>query len=102
MSLSPDSWQTPIGTVDIDMDLFRAFVSMFGEIIIDREAHRTEHSVENQLPFLKHLRSDVKFVALSFSRLKDLTQGHQICQKIQQAIQLYRQQTGIRRMKFFF
>ena len=101
MSLSPDSWQTPIGTVDIDMDLFQAFVSIFGETIIDREAHRTEHSVENQLPFLKHLRSDVKFVALSFSRLKDLTQGHQICQQIQQAIQLYRQRTGIRRIEFF-
>ncbi|CAF1228421.1 unnamed protein product [Adineta ricciae] len=96
MSLSPDSWQTPIGTVDIDMDLFDAFVSMFGETIIDREAHRTEHSIENQLPFLKHLRSDVKFVALSFSRLKDLTQGHQTCQQIQKTIQLYRQRTSKR------
>lgn len=94
VSLSPDNWQTPFGTVEIDMDLFNLLVSKLGYEVIDREAHRNEHSIENQLPFLKHLRSNVKFIALSFSRLKDLNQAHQISQQIKQTIDLYRQQTS--------
>jgi AmmeMemoRadiSam system protein B len=95
ISLSSDSWQTPLDLVEIDTDLFNTFVSVLGVQTIDREAHRKEHSIENQLPFLKHLRPKVKFVALSFSRLNDLTKGYQVCEQIKKAIHLYRQQTGI-------
>ncbi|UJR24984.1 hypothetical protein I4U23_006346 [Adineta vaga] len=96
ISLSPDHWQTPIGVVDIDTDLYKTCVSVFGIEIIDREAHRKEHSIENQLPFLKHLRPNIKLIALSFSRLKDLNKGQQVCQQIQQIIHSYQQQTGKR------
>jgi AmmeMemoRadiSam system protein B len=95
VSLSPDNWQTPLGVMEIDTDLLNTLVSTLGVETIDREAHRTEHSIENQLPFLKHLRPEAKFVALSFSRLKDLNKGYQVCEKIKTAINLYRQQTGI-------
>jgi AmmeMemoRadiSam system protein B len=95
VSLSPDNWQTPIGIQEIDTDLFNTLVSVLGNQTIDREAHRKEHSIENQIPFLKHLRPQAKFVALSFSRLNDLHQGYQICEQIKKAINLYRQQTGI-------
>ena len=98
VSLSPDNWQTPLGIQEIDPDLFHALVSMLGEQTIDREAHRTEHSIENQLPFLKHLRPNVKFVALSFSRLHDLNQGYGVCEQIKKAIHVYQQQTGIEKM----
>lgn len=94
VSLSPDNWQTPLGVVDIDIDLFNTLVSVIGTNTIDRQAHRNEHSIENQLPFLKHLRSKVKFVALSLSRLNNLNEGYQICEQIKYAINLYRQQTG--------
>ena len=96
VSLSPDNWQTPFGIQEIDRELFDALVSTLGHGTIDREAHRTEHSIENQLPFLKHLRPNVKFVALSFSRLNDLNQGYQICEQIRKAIQLYQQQTSMK------
>jgi AmmeMemoRadiSam system protein B len=95
VSLSPDNWQTPIGVVEIDTDLFNSLVSVLGIHTIDREAHRKEHSIENQLPFLKHLRSKAKFVALSFSRLNDINKGYQACEQIKTAINLYHQQTGI-------
>lgn len=94
VSLSPDHWQTPLGIQEIDRDLFDALASALGDETIDREAHRTEHSIENQLPFLKHLRPNVKFVALSFSRLKDLNQAYQIGEQIRKGIQVYQQQTG--------
>jgi len=96
VSLSPDNWQTPFGIQEIDTDLFNSLVSMLGNQTVDREAHRKEHSIENQIPFLKHLRPQAKFVALSFSRLNDLNQGYQVCEQIKKAINLYRQQTGKR------
>jgi AmmeMemoRadiSam system protein B len=94
VSLSPDNWQTPLGIQEIDQDLFHSLVMVLGDQTVDREAHRTEHSIENQLPFLKHLRPNVKFVALSFSRLNNLQQGYQVCEQIKKAIHLYQQQTG--------
>jgi AmmeMemoRadiSam system protein B len=96
VSLSPDNWQTPFGIQEIDTDLFNTLVSVLGNQTIDREAHRKEHSIENQIPFLKHLRPQTKFVALSFSRLNDLNQGYQVCEQIKKAINLYQQQTGIK------
>jgi AmmeMemoRadiSam system protein B len=94
VSLSPDNWQTPLGIVEIDTDLFNTLVSVLGIQIVDREAHRKEHSIENQLPFLKHIRPKAKFVALSFSRLTDLNEGYKVCEQIKTAVNLYRQQTG--------
>ncbi|CAF1325868.1 unnamed protein product [Adineta steineri] len=96
VSLSPDNWQTPLGVVEIDTDLFNIFVSILGIQYVDREAHQNEHSIENQLPFLKHIRPNAKFIALSFSRLNDLNKGYQICEQIKKAIDLYQQQTGKR------
>lgn len=95
VSVSPDNWLTPLGVMDIDIDLYNIFISVLGVQAIDRDAHQDEHSIENQLPFLKHLRPNTKFVALSFSRLNGLNNGYQISEKIKQAIILYRQQTGI-------
>jgi AmmeMemoRadiSam system protein B len=95
VSLSPDNWQTPLGIQEIDIDLFNVLVSELGNQTVDREAHRKEHSIENQIPFLKHLRPKTKFVALSFSRLNHLNKGYQVCEQIHKAINLYRKQTGI-------
>ncbi|CAF1362343.1 unnamed protein product [Adineta steineri] len=96
VSLSPDNWQTPLGVVEIDTDLFNIFVSILGIQYVNREEHQNEHSIENQLPFLKHIRPNAKFIALSFSRLNDLNKGYQICEQIKKAIDLYQQQTGKR------
>ncbi|CAF1339192.1 unnamed protein product [Adineta steineri] len=96
VSLSPDNWQTPLGVVETDADLFNIFVSILGIQYVDREAHRNEHSIENQLPFLKHIRPNAKLIALSLSRLNDLNKGYQICEQIKKAIDLYQQQTGKR------
>jgi AmmeMemoRadiSam system protein B len=101
VSLSPDNWQTPFGIQEIDIDLFNKLVSVLGNQTIDREAHRKEHSIENQIPFLKHLRPKSKFVALSFSRLNDLNKGYHVCEQIKKAINLYRQETGINSILIF-
>lgn len=42
-------WETPLGIVDIDTDLIDAL-----DIDIDEAAHRDEHSIEVQMPIIKH------------------------------------------------
>ncbi|HYM40020.1 MAG TPA: AmmeMemoRadiSam system protein B [Thermoplasmata archaeon] len=53
-------WETPLGVVPVDPDLLHA-VSI-PPIEDDVAAHRHEHSIEVQLPFLQHLDTRVRFV----------------------------------------
>ncbi len=53
VAVSADTWATPLGEVEVD----RAFVDALPKRIIDMDetAHRYEHSIEVQLPFLQFL-----------------------------------------------
>ncbi len=53
-------WETPLGTVAIEPEILRAIATP--PIEDDVAAHRREHSIEVQLPFLQHLDAAVKFV----------------------------------------
>ena len=59
VAVSADTWATPLGEVEVD----RAFVDALPKRIIDMDetAHRYEHSIEVQLPFLQFLRGDKPF-----------------------------------------
>jgi AmmeMemoRadiSam system protein B len=48
-------WETPLGKVPVDQDASKRIAELCGFVIIDPEAHRKEHSIEVQLPFLQHL-----------------------------------------------
>ncbi len=48
-------WETPLGKVKVDQDATKRIVKLTGFVDIDPEAHRKEHSIEVQLPFLQHL-----------------------------------------------
>jgi AmmeMemoRadiSam system protein B len=51
VALSRDSWSTPLGVVQPDLELARA---LEGTIIDQDEiAHKQEHSIEVQIPFLQ-------------------------------------------------
>jgi AmmeMemoRadiSam system protein B len=56
-------WETPLGTVHGDLDLTEAIVAACPEARIDDSAHREEHAVEVQLPFLQYLYGDTVHVA---------------------------------------
>ncbi len=64
-ALSPENgWQTPLGVVPIEKrlsDLIRQHQPAIQE---DSAAHRLEHSLEVQVPFLQYLRPDVSIVPL--------------------------------------
>ena len=55
-------WETPLGPVPVDPALLKAVAKP--PVEDDATAHRHEHSIEVQLPFLQHLSADVRFVPL--------------------------------------
>ncbi|HEU4383894.1 MAG TPA: AmmeMemoRadiSam system protein B [Anaeromyxobacteraceae bacterium] len=73
ISVWPDGgWLTPLGRVPVDQQLTSSLLS--GDLATaDREAHRFEHALEVQLPFLQLRRPEVSIAAvclgpLSFAR----------------------------------
>jgi AmmeMemoRadiSam system protein B len=48
-------WSTPLGDVPIDTDLAREIVEGSDIVDVEDEAHRNEHSIEVQLPFLQFI-----------------------------------------------
>jgi hypothetical protein len=64
-SLEPsDAWRTPLGDVPIDGRLAERLLALVPSLERDSDAHRREHSLEVQLPFLQVLRPDVRFVPI--------------------------------------
>jgi AmmeMemoRadiSam system protein B len=60
-------WQTPLDDVEIDTELADVILSKTDIIDIDETAHKFEHSIEVQLPFLQYLYGDkFKFIPISF------------------------------------
>jgi AmmeMemoRadiSam system protein B len=55
ISISADNWRTPLGTVYNDVKLSEEIAKQSHRITIDEEAHRLEHSIEVQLPFLQEV-----------------------------------------------
>jgi AmmeMemoRadiSam system protein B len=63
VAMSRDSWRTPLGVVDVDMEMADALAGT----IIDQEesAHLHEHSIEVQLPFLQDRFTEFKILAIA-------------------------------------
>ena len=60
------AWQTPLGTVAIDEELSDALMVADPLFKNDRSAHRHEHAIEVQLPFLQYLGGpDISFVPIT-------------------------------------
>jgi AmmeMemoRadiSam system protein B len=72
--MSEGAWQTPLGDATIDTDLASALKSKFPLLSEDSTAHKAEHALEVQLPFLQALTRDFSFVpiAVGTSRLEVL------------------------------
>jgi AmmeMemoRadiSam system protein B len=62
-------WQTPIGTVTINTELSRLILDSNDNIESDAAAHRAEHSLEVQVPFLQMRQPNLKLSPLVVSRL---------------------------------
>ena len=60
--MSAGRWITPLGEVEVDGGLAKEILENSEIIDDEEEAHRFEHSIEVQLPFLQHLLGEFKFV----------------------------------------
>jgi AmmeMemoRadiSam system protein B len=58
-------WRTPLGELPVDEELARKLVDTFPAISEDSTAHRFEHSIEVEVPFLQKLRPDLQFVPIA-------------------------------------
>lgn len=56
--------RTPLGDVPVDAEFAAALLAASPLVAVDREAHRAEHAIEVQLPFLQIRRNDVAVVPL--------------------------------------
>ena len=63
--MSQGAWETPLGTVAIDSELAAALLVRFPLLTDDSDAHRTEHAIEVQLPFLQAKRPQFRFVPIA-------------------------------------
>ena len=58
-------WRTPLGNVPISAQLGKELVTAFAGLAEDSAAHKSEHAIEVELPFLQILRPDVQFVPIA-------------------------------------
>jgi hypothetical protein len=67
-------WQTPLGRVAVDAELARRLLEACPLLEADAEAHRREHALEVQLPFLQVRVPNLRFVPVCVGspRLADL------------------------------
>jgi AmmeMemoRadiSam system protein B len=63
--MSEGAWMTPLGSVRVDSALAHALMQTFPELTEDLVAHRAEHALEVQLPFLQALVGDFSFVPIT-------------------------------------
>ncbi|MFA5165510.1 MAG: AmmeMemoRadiSam system protein B [Candidatus Omnitrophota bacterium] len=62
--MTEGTWRLPSGDAQIDARLAKAILSGSSYLVEDRDAHRSEHSVEVQIPFLQALKPGVMIVPI--------------------------------------
>ncbi|MBI5555322.1 MAG: AmmeMemoRadiSam system protein B [Elusimicrobia bacterium] len=70
-----DTWDSPLGEIRIDKALSKKITELSGgTVTLDENAHKNEHSLEIQLPFLQYFCPEIKIVPLILG-----TQAPAIC-----------------------
>ena len=86
VAVSTQPWQTPLGTVDVDHELIDLIPP--GIIDHDETAHRREHSIEVQLPFLQFFFQDFKIVPIAIG-LQDYETVREVAGELTIALEKY-------------
>jgi len=74
-------WKTPLGKVEVDSELAKEIISKHQLFHFDDKAHKDEHSLEVQLPFLQETLKDFKIVPIVVN-----DSSEQFCQLLANAI----------------
>ena len=79
------NFETPLGVVPVNIDLAAKLIKNEPAFIKHEQAHRSEHSLEVQLPFLQYyLEKDFQIVPILLG-----TRSPRICQKLATVLQPY-------------
>lgn len=78
--LSQAEWDTPLGRVRPDLELANELLDRVQSLQEDASAHRSEHAIEVQLPFLQVRQPEMKIVPIAigtskYDRLEELGQA---------------------------
>jgi len=87
VAVSTDTWVTPLGEVEVDQEFIDAMPKII--VDVDETAHRYEHSLEVQVPFLQYLHEDFKIVPICLG-LQDEETAKEVAEEILEA----EEQTG--------
>jgi AmmeMemoRadiSam system protein B len=63
--MANSAWQTPLGNVAADPGLAAALIERFPALQEDSAAHRSEHAIEVQLPFLQAIQPKLHIVPIA-------------------------------------
>ncbi|MEN8189716.1 MAG: AmmeMemoRadiSam system protein B [Thermodesulfobacteriota bacterium] len=81
LSLSMTDWEMPMGTVPVNREIGQQLAEQSGAITIDEQAHRFEHSLEVQVPFLQARQKNLSIVPLVVSQI-----SYPLCEEVGSAI----------------
>jgi AmmeMemoRadiSam system protein B len=71
-ALSPaDFWETPLGRVPIDREAVGRLLGELDFLTADERAHREEHSIEVQLPFLQTVLDEFTFLPIALAHVSE-------------------------------
>jgi MEMO1 family protein len=77
IALSALPWQMPNGLIPIDRPIAKALCELCPAITVDETAHRFEHSLEVQVPFLQARQKNLSIVPLVISHI-----SFPLCQEV--------------------
>ncbi len=62
-----DYWSTPLGRIKVDKEISEELIIRSRYLKFDDAAHRLEHSIEVQLPFIQYLNPETEIVPITLS-----------------------------------
>jgi len=83
IAVTNETFVTPLGDVQVDAEIANAIAK--DVIDMDATAHREEHSIEVQLPFIQHLKPDCKIVPVCMG-IQDYSAAEKVGKIIKDAI----------------
>jgi AmmeMemoRadiSam system protein B len=79
------AWQTPLGKINVDIDMARKLFNNSDIIDYDEIAHKNEHSIEVQLPFLQFIYEKFMIIPICL-RYQDLETSIEIGEAIYKTV----------------
>ncbi len=63
--MTSTTWQTPLGEVAASTELASSLIQLYPALEEDNAAHRSEHAIEVQLPFLQEQQNNLQIVPIA-------------------------------------